>query len=139
MKQRYCPYFRYGQCTVAPKNVATVVVEKRRCSGEWWSCSFYIRRNKTKNDSPTVKNNGTLERYVEQAKTVVPEVDIPSACPMLKRGTCLVRGRTLTTIELTTCINHWRECPDRRRASNRDEEGIESKIMNVLDSILHES
>ena len=42
-RRGYCPFYRYGQCIVAPPSMATVVVVPERCKKYWATCRLYLQ------------------------------------------------------------------------------------------------
>lgn len=132
MASKNCPYYKYGQCTVAPKSIATTVVEAKRCKKDWRSCRYYTRNARVERIKSPPKNNGTLEDYMLSVETR-GDLEVKT-CNFLYEGYCKVRGEKLSPTELVGCIKNWKNCP--LRFKNREE--FESKLASILESFSNE-
>ena len=111
----HCPYLKYGQCIVAPKEIARIVVDRSRCYNSWKSCNFYLKARKLEDSKTSTTSNIGLDEFMRN--NVVEETINHSEdkCPLLVNNICIARGSRVPPSHLKLCYNYWRECPDRRR------------------------
>lgn len=133
MARRKCPYYKYGQCTVAPKSIATTIIEARRCSEGWKNCNYYIRSSTNEAKVSPPRNNGTLEEYVNNAYSRVESGT--RHCIYLKGNYCKAKGKTLSTTEIIKCYTRWKDCSSRFR----EEKDFESKLSMLMRSLSEEN
>lgn len=72
-----CPYYRYGQCVLAPVHLAYTVVNPERCRGGGWrTCRYYLGSSRTGGaGGGGVRRAGrTLEHYIERGGRETPSV-----------------------------------------------------------------
>jgi len=41
--KEHCPFFKYGQCIIAPPHIAYSIVNLERCSKYYKTCKYYLK------------------------------------------------------------------------------------------------
>jgi len=75
VKQEPCPFYKYGQCTIVPPELAYTVVNTLRCRKYWKTCKYYRKKlglererrteeNEIRKNVPLTDFLGRLEREI---------------------------------------------------------------------------
>lgn len=74
MKTReHCPFFKYGQCIIAPPHIAYSIVNFERCSKYYRTCKYYLKHvnessKKSKSRNLSDKNKSLLQ-FIDKSET----------------------------------------------------------------------
>ncbi len=68
VNQETCPFYKYGQCTIVPPELAYTVVNTLRCRKYWKTCRYYRKKlglsSKKRTEENEIQKNVPLTSFL---------------------------------------------------------------------------
>ncbi len=73
MEKDHCPFLKYGQCIVAPPQIAFTIVNFERCKKYYKTCKYYLKHTGALTDSKGKQGlrdkNKSLLQFIDKRET----------------------------------------------------------------------